>query len=300
MNRLLEKLPREIGDKVQALPESVNASMEEIRFRAGFSPVVFAGGREYVLSGNTVSTELLNNIFNLILNYSVYAYEEELKNGYISMEGGHRAGICGRVVMEQGKVKTIKDISSLNLRRNREIPGIADPFVPFLWTGRGPVKNTLIVSPPKCGKTTLLRDFIRYFSAAGFKVGVCDERSELAGSFRGQAAYDLGPRADVLDGCPKSQGMIMLIRAMAPDIIATDEIGRSEDCRAVEEALGAGVSLLTTIHGNSMDNVLHSGIGPLVKRGAFQRFLFLTDQPKTGSLKVIRDEKNAIIWSGPC
>ncbi|MBQ9930975.1 MAG: stage III sporulation protein AA [Firmicutes bacterium] len=303
MNRsrqLFEKLPGEILRELERLPSSVTENLEEIRFRTGEFCTIFSSGKEYRVGKEKITSKILNQVFNLILNYSVYAYEEELKNGYISIEGGHRAGICGRVVMEDGKVKSIKDISSLNLRRSRELPGIADPYVPFLWTGKGAVRNTLILSPPKCGKTTLLRDFIRCFSTAGLKVGVCDERSELAGMHQGERSYDLGPRTDVLDGCPKAQGMIMLIRSMAPDLLVTDEIGREEDGRAIEAAVCAGISLLTTIHGSRYEDLLRSRIGELVRQGIFQRILFLENQPSVGTVRSIRNEKNEILWSHPC
>ena len=117
---------------------------------------------------------------------------------------------------------------------------------------------------------------------------------------QGEMSYDLGPCTDVLDGCPKSQGMIMLIRSMSPDLLVTDEIGRQEDCRAIEEALCAGVSLLTSIHGSCYEDLLNSGIGSLVRRGVFRRILIMGNRPSVGTVQSIRDEKNRILWSLPC
>ncbi|HWQ79280.1 MAG TPA: stage III sporulation protein AA, partial [Anaerovoracaceae bacterium] len=235
---------------------------------------------------------IINNTFNSLLNFSAYAYQEELANGYITIEGGHRVGICGRTVMENGKVKTIKEISSINIRRSREIIGVSDPCMGYLMKGKHRIFNTIIISPPKCGKTTLLRDMIRNFSGMGFQVGVCDERSELSGMYSGRPSYDLGARTDILDGCPKEKGMIMLIRSMSPDLIATDEIGKQEDCRAIEAAVCAGISLLTTIHGNSYEDVRNSSIGELVSKGVFERLIFLSNVPAIGSISAIRDWRN--------
>ncbi|QHI73699.1 hypothetical protein Ami3637_16115 [Aminipila terrae] len=184
-------------------------------------------------------------------------------------------------------MKLIKDISSVNIRCSREVIGASDGCINKILKPDGTIHNTLIVSPPKCGKTTLLRDLIRNLSSKGFRVGVCDERSEIAGSYRGNTYYDLGPRTDILDGCPKEQGIIMLIRAMSPNIIATDEIGKSADIYAIETAMCAGVNLITTIHGNSYEDVLNSAIGGLIKKGIFSCIIFLSNVPKTGSIKEI-------------
>lgn len=295
LDKILVKLPIEIGEQIKSLPDHIKSNLEEIRIRNGHNIILYASGKEYELenkNGTKIDNYIINNIFNSFLNYSAYAYQEELTNGYITIEGGHRVGVCGRTVMESGKVKTIKDISSINIRRSREIIGVSDPCMGYLLKGRHQILNTIIVSPPKCGKTTLLRDMIRNISGMGFQVGVCDERSEISGMYNGRPSYDLGIRTDVLDGCPKEKGMIMLIRSMSPDLIATDEIGKQEDCHAIEAAVCAGISLLTTIHGNSYEDVISSGVGELVKKGVFERLIFLSNIPAIGSVSAIRDWRN--------
>ncbi len=295
LEKILTKLPVEIGEQIKHLPGPIKKNLEEIRIRNGHNIILYASGKEYELeckNGTRVDNLLINNIFNSFLNYSAYAYQEELSNGYITIEGGHRVGVCGRTVMENGKVKTIKDISSVNIRKSREIIGVSDPCMGYLMKGRHQIYNTIIVSPPKCGKTTLLRDMIRNFSSMGFQVGVCDERSEISGMYNGRPSYDLGIRTDILDGCPKEKGMIMLIRSMSPDLIATDEIGKQEDCHAIEAAVCAGISLLTTIHGNGFEDVIRSGIGTLVEKGVFERLIYLTNIPAIGSVSAIRDWRN--------
>lgn len=295
LDKILCKLPVGISEQIKNLPPHIKKNLEEIRIRTGHDIVLYASGKEYALESrkdNIIDQYIINNIFNTLLNYSVYAYQEELANGYITIEGGHRVGICGRIVMESGLVKTIKDISSINIRRSREIIGVSDPCTGYLLKGKHHIYNTLIVSPPKCGKTTLLRDLIRNFSNTGFQVGVCDERSEISGMYNGKPSYDLGFRTDVLDGCPKEKGIVMLIRSMSPDLIATDEIGKRDDCNAIETAVCAGVSLLTTIHGSSYEDVIHSGIGELVQQGVFERLIFLSNLPAIGSISAIRDWRN--------
>lgn len=286
IDSILIKMPEDLEKKLRTLPEIIINNVEEFRFRIGQPISIISNNEEYNIS-YSIDYDMLNNLINRLLDYSYYAYETELANGYITIEGGHRVGVCGKVVLEKGVVKLIKDISSLNIRCSREIIGSSDECLKNILKDDGNIHNTLIVSPPKCGKTTLLRDLIRNLSNKGYKIGVCDERSEIAGSYKCNTYYDLGPRTDVLDGCPKEQGIIMLIRSMSPNIIATDEIGKTADIYAVEAALCAGVNLITTIHGNSYSDILNSAIGSLVKRGIFSCIIFLSNVPKTGSIREV-------------
>ena len=206
-------------------------------------------------------------------DYSIYSVEDELRNGYITIRGGHRIGIAGKALMDNKGVRTLKNFSGLNIRISREKLGIASKILPYILNSKGEFLNTLLVSPPQCGKTTLLRDIIRmisrgvpYMNFRGLKVGVVDERSELGACFQGIPQNDLGPRTDILDCCPKAEGMIMLIRSMSPQVIATDEIGKVEDSIAIEEAMMAGIKLITTVHGRSLENILNKNIvGKLVR-----------------------------------
>ncbi|MGI6727809.1 MAG: stage III sporulation protein AA [Anaerovoracaceae bacterium] len=296
--QILAKLPTEIQSEIKTLPGTIIKGIEEIRLKVGHPLVLSSNGKEYQLIGEKtckIDNSEMNNIFNSLLNHSAYAYQEELSKGYITIDGGHRVGICGRVIIENGKVKAIKNISSLNIRRSREIIGVSDQWIPYLLDENGRLLHTVIVSPPMCGKTTLLRDIIRNLSNLGMKVGVCDERSEIAGSFQGESSFNLGMRSDVLDGCPKEEGMIMLIRAMSPDVIATDEIGKPSDIYGIQTAICAGVSLLTTIHGKDYQDLLRSGIGEFVKTGIFKRLLFLSNDPNIGTVTNILDEKKCQI-----
>ncbi len=295
MDQILAKLPSEMQQEIRSVQHGNKDYIEEIRIRSGSPVIISSGGREYLLNGKygqPMSNKTVQDIFNSIMDHSAYAYQNEMSKGYITIEGGHRVGVCGRVVWADGKIKGIKDVSSLNLRRSREILGVSDNLLPCLFDEKGRFLHTILVSPPMCGKTTLLRDLIRNLSELGFRVGVCDERSEIAGCCQGIPSFDLGHRTDVLDGCTKGEGMLMLIRGMSPQIIATDEIGRSEDLAAIEGALCAGVGLLTTIHGARYEELLRSSIGGLVSAGVFKRYVYLSNNPKIGTISAITDENN--------
>ena len=299
IEQILVKLPSDMQREILSLETSQKDHIEEIRIRTGSPIILFSGGREYCLKGRygqPSDSKLIQDVFNSIMNHSAYAYQDELSKGYITVEGGHRVGVCGKVILEGGEIKAIKDISSLNLRRSREIIGASDDLLPWLFDQKGGFLHTIIVSPPMCGKTTLLRDLIRNLSEVGFRVGVCDERSEIAGCYRGVPSFDLGHRTDIMDSCPKGEGMLMLIRGMSPQIIATDEIGKPGDLVGIEGALCAGVGLLTTIHGREYEELLRSSIGSLVASGVFKRYVYLSNKPKIGTIQAVTDEKNCRLY----
>lgn len=286
---IFKKLPEVVSERLEQLPESITECFEEIRLKTFNDTIVISNGREISLhDGKLITPDILDETLNRLLDYSYYAYEEELSKGYITIEGGHRVGICGTVTIRDGAVHLIKDISSLNIRRSRQIIGASHNVISSIFDKKsGTIRNTLIISPPKCGKTTLLRDIARSLSYNGCRVGICDERSEIAGSCNGSASYDLGCRTDILDGCPKAYGILMLIRSMSPDVVITDEIGKKEDVAAIEAALCAGVKTITTIHGSSYEDVESSAVGELIKRHVFETLIFLSAEPSTGTVKRI-------------
>jgi len=231
----------------------------------------------------------IEEILVLMSRYSMYAFEEEIKKGYFTISGGHRVGIAGKVVAENETVKTIRQISFLNIRIAGERKGCAKPLIPFIRNGQT-IFNTLIVSPPGIGKTTMLRDCIRLLSVGekksglyypGKKVGIVDERSEIAACFMGIPQNDLGPRTDVLDCCPKSEGMRMLLRSMSPEIICVDELSGQADCEAVEQVLHCGCRILGTMHGESMQELTEKPhLLKWVRQGFFERYIFLKKDDK--------------------
>lgn len=287
--RIIMKLPEDMQSKIRKLPEKTVNNFEEIRIKSDCDTLIISGGSEVSLNDRgSVNADVLDEILNRLLDYSYYAYEDELAKGYITIEGGHRVGICGRVTLEKEKVHLIKDVSSLNIRRSRQIIGVSQKIINSVLNSKtGMINNTLIISPPKCGKTTILRDLARNLSIRGYRVGICDERSEIAGCCNGRSSYELGDHTDILDGCPKAEGMMMLIRAMSPDVIITDEIGKEEDVSAIRSALCAGIKIVTSIHGSSYEDIERSAIGDLVREQIFETLIFLSASPSTGTVKRI-------------
>ena len=305
---ILESLPLNLREIIMNIPIILAADVEEIRLRINRPLMIYANNEDIHLDlkgeivkdknkSYMVTATDISKAFQLITDYSIYALEEELRNGFVTIKGGHRVGISGRVVLNGNKIKTIKDISGLNIRISKQKLGISDELMHFILTSTKNFMSTLIISPPQSGKTTLLRDIIRNLSNGmknpyfnGFKVSVVDERSEIAGCFQGVPQNDIGYRTDVLDACPKAEGIMMLIRSMSPQIIGTDEIGKKEDMEAVEEALNAGIKVVTTAHGKDLEEVTRRPtLNQLLKQRIFERIVILTNQPRVGTIHSIID-----------
>lgn len=273
----------------------------EIRMRAGRPLFLTYDGGECFLRGSgsepyLVTREDLRETLEYVSGYSLYAYEDEIRQGYMSVQGGHRVGVTGKVILDGDRIRGMKYISCINLRLAHQIPGCADAVMPYIRT-KNWTAHTLIISPPRCGKTTLLRDIIRQLSNGGNgipgqTVGVVDERSELAGCYQGIPQNDLGIRTDILDSCPKAEGMQMLIRSMSPFIVAVDELGKEEDFKAVEAVIHCGCKLIATAHGNSVDDVLQT---PFFRRlremEVFERYIVLGNENKVGTVTGIYNGK---------
>lgn len=314
LNAVLERdifpyLTKPIQSYLRLVQPSILNSLVEIRLRAKQPLLIVSAGGDYYIAPDGKAAQRPQDayfctegdiwqIVQAICKNSFYALEEELRGGYVTLEGGHRVGLCGQAVLENGRIKTFKNFSALNIRVAREVKRCADTLYPYLFDGQKKLRSTLLISPPRCGKTTLLRDIARKLSMGGegfrgMQVGVVDERSEIAACKNGVVTNDLGYRTDVLDGCPKAFGMMMLIRAMAPDVIVTDEIGRREDVVALEEALHAGVKVIATAHGGDLDDIKRRPyIGGLVSGGYFDCYVFLSARPAIGAIReIVVEEK---------
>ena len=280
---------------------------EEIRMRVGQPLLLDTGMGELfwdkqseqlmpgTLKAYCVTLEDIREVMAGMSNYSLYAFEEELRAGFLTIRGGHRVGLAGKAVCEGEHIRTLSQISFLNIRIAGERKGCADDVLPHL-RNKGSIYNTLIVSPPGAGKTTLLRDCIRQLSmgnddAPGLKVGVVDERSEIAACYLGQPQNDLGPRTDVMDSCPKSQGMLMLLRSMSPQVLGVDELGSHADYEAVEYALHCGCRLIGTMHGDGPEEMRKKPyLKAWLEKGFFERYLFLKkNENKTREIQIYND-----------
>lgn len=300
MEEIVRLFPMEVKEKILSRIGHQWNTLQEIRLRLD-QPIELIFDQHVEWIRESVPT-LQDYIFilNQLSEFSLYRMEDELREGYMTIEGGHRVGLAGKVNTLKGAVKAIQHITFLNIRIAKESIGAAIPILPFLY--KEEYLNTLIVGPPLTGKTTLIRDLTRLI-ASGWKksqpkkVGVIDERSEIAASIKGVPQHDIGLRADVMDACPKSEGMMMLIRSMSPEIIVVDEIGSREDVQAIMEAIHAGVTIICTIHGKTIDELKkRPSLQPLFQEKVFQRTVVLERSTIPGKIKQIYDKNGTDLY----
>ena len=246
-------LPRRLREAALAVPEK--EKVEELRLRQGERLTLTLPEGEVPVPGTRVTGEDLEAVLDIATGSSRYTASQSLRQGYLTAEGGFRIGVCGTAVLEGGEVALYRDLSSLNIRIPREQIGLADRVLPGLLA-EGRLESTLVISPPGGGKTTLLRDLVRALSdEKNLRVSLVDERGELAVVHRGVPQLQVGRHTDVLDACPKAQAIPTLLRAMNPQVIAVDEVAVAGDVAALEQAAGAGVVLLATVHGAGVEDL---------------------------------------------
>lgn len=312
--RIFSKDIRNILRRIQADFDEV----QEFRLRVNAPLLMVLNNQEFYITpdGNVssradeaylVSRQELKETLEYMGNYSLYAFEEEMKQGFLTIQGGHRIGVAGKIITDGSGIRSMKFISFINVRLSHQIRGCADRVMPYLYENGG-VLHTLIISPPRCGKTTLLRDMIRQVSngnrdEAGMTVGVIDERSEIGACYQGIPQNELGIRTDVLDCCPKAQGMMMLIRTMSPQVIAVDEVGSREDLEAIEYVMNCGCKLIATVHGSSIEDIRQKPVlRKLVMERWFERYIILNNHGQVGNVHQIYDSRGTRLYpaGGAC
>ncbi len=275
-------LPNRLRKAALALPEEEKAEAEELRLRAGRPLTALLPSGERPLDAE-VEPEELETLCDLATEFSRYAAAETIREGFLPVRGGFRVGLCGTAVMKDGANTNLKNLSSAVIRIARERRGAASNLAPRLFQD-GHFINTLILSPPGGGKTTLLRDLVRCLSEGAAdcppqRISLIDERGEVAVVYHGAPQMDVGPRTDVLDACPKALGIPIVLRAMNPQIIAVDEITLREDLTAVNLAAGCGVGLLATIHA--------AGVTELLQKPLYRQLL--ENQVFRLAVRILRD-----------
>lgn len=279
---------------VQAISKVNIEKLEEIRIRCERPVILKTEKNEIIIDYKVDKTEIMS-IIQLFCNNSIYAYQNQICDGFITIMGGHRIGISGSCVIKDGKVININNIYSLNIRIAREIDNASINLLKYIVDiQHNSIYNTLIVSPPGAGKTTILRDLVNKISSGipniGFKginVTVIDERSEISAMYRGIPQNNIGIRTDVLDNIPKTIGIKMAIRTLAPKVIVADEIGNANDAEIINYAICSGVKGIFTAHGDSMEDLYNNPeLQKLIKLQIFQNYIFLDSENK-GNIKNI-------------
>ena len=300
LETVLEYLPVTIRQKIDLAQNSrkkgpsPNLQIEEIRLRSS-KPLILKIGQETYITDYIVKQQDILQAFEKICENSVYSYRRQICDGYITIRGGNRVGIVGSAVIDNGQVININYISSLNFRIAREKKGCSNLIIrEIIDETNNSIYNTLIVSPPGCGKTTFLRDIIRNISNGikeiGFQgktVGVVDERGEIAAMYKGIPQNDIGIKTDVVDNMPKPEAMRMLVRSMSPEVITCDEIGSIEDIKAIDYAMCCGVKGIFTAHGKDLEELNRNPeLTKLLNKHIFERIILLNPE-KRGDAKCI-------------
>lgn len=288
-------LPSPIGAALRAYAPG---EVYELRVRAG-RPTVLLTSRGSAACGFTPSAGQVSQMAESLSEHALYARAEESRQGYVTLRGGHRMGLCGRVIAAGMTVRALRDVGSLCVRVAGQWPGAADELAPLVTGPDGRVHSTLLIGLPGSGKTTMLRDLCRQLSDGGLRVGMVDERSELAACAQGVPQLDVGTNTDVLDGCCKEVGLRWLLRSMNPQCLVTDELMGVADAQAAQAAIQQGVPVLASLHAASVEEAARqSAVYALAQRQSFALYAVLS-QDAVGRLEAVYDASLRPVWPTP-
>jgi stage III sporulation protein AA len=314
-HNIIKYISKDIREVLLKISMERIASLEEIRLRANKPLIVQNFYEDWFISKNggfakdpekafIVGSEEISKTLEIMSRNSIYAFQDDIKKGFLTLPGGHRVGIAGKTITEDKKIVNIKEITSLNIRISKEIKGCSLKILKYVIHNEINIYNTLIVSPPQCGKTTILRDLTRVLSNGikekgfrGIQIGLIDERSEIAACYNGVPQFDVGMRTDILDGCPKSIGMIMMIRSMSPQIVITDEIGDQGDKDSIITILNAGIKIIATAHGFNISELeSRKEVLNLIEEKVFERYIVLSNENGPGTIEEVVDGNMNLIY----
>lgn len=295
--KALGYFPVKLSESFKKIPSDAAEKVNEIRLRANRPiSVCMAGENRFVTKGGSFtmsptlgincSSEDITETFRAVCDYSVHSHQREISQGYITVEGGNRVGICGTAVGTGGKIETLNYISGLNFRIAGEVSGCGEKICRKIFDGQ--LSGVLLVGVPLSGKTTILRDMCRILGSK-YRVSIVDERSEIAACWHGVPQNDIGFFTDVLNSYDKKNGIETAVRVMSPELIVCDEIGGQEDCEAILSSVNSGVKFLASVHGKTIDEVLQrEHLKKLVSYGIFDYAVLLGSDNMLGMIKEIR------------
>lgn len=295
---------------VSALCKINIKTITELRMRVN-KPIIIFTTQKFYLSNNGLTSNYsdaiiltMQEISDIVFNaskHSIYAHNEEIKQGFLTLDNGMRLGLAGEVVLDNGKIKTLKNFSSINLRFSREVKNFSLNSLMYLWDINEGIFNTLVIAPPNCGKTTYIRDLCYQISNRNIEdnILVVDERNEISASINGNSSMQLGNNVDVYVGCSKQFGIINGIRTMAPNVIILDELATIDDINALNYAINSGVKIIATTHSLNYYTLQKKPLFKnLINLNAFERYVVLTKVDNNCKVSAIYNENGVCVYSG--